>query len=138
MYVDGLWVPARAHRLAIRQRTAAGSSAFAGGLGWAVSAVIALIAGFGALALKGWAWILGLLASGLSLASALWGALQGGSWLFSAPGLILPAVVFIYLLTPGVRKAFGRAEARPALKAESRTCAAISEGSRSRQSKAGG
>lgn len=86
-----------------------GSSAFAGGLGWAVSAVIALIAGFGALALKGWAWILGLLASGLSLASALWGILQGSSWFFSAPGLILPAVVFIYLLTPGVRKAFGRA-----------------------------
>lgn len=86
-----------------------GSSAFAGGLGWAISAVIALIAGFGALALKGWAWILGLLASGLSLVTALWGAFQGGSWCLSAPGIILPGIIVFYLLTPGVRKAFGRA-----------------------------
>ena len=84
-----------------------GSSAFIGGLGWVVSGLIPLVAVFGALALKGWAWLLGLLASGLSLASAR-RRVEGGSWCFSAPGMILPAVVFIYLLTPGVRRAFGR------------------------------
>ena len=86
-----------------------GSSAFVSGLGWLVSAVISLVFAIGALRLRGWAWILGLIDSGLSFASAIWGVLQGGSWCLSLPGLILPAIIFIYLLTPGVRRAFRRA-----------------------------
>jgi len=86
-----------------------GNFALVGGIGWLISGIFSLVVGFGALALRPWAWILGLISVGLSLISAVFGMFQGGSWCLSLPGLIIPAVILYYLLTPAVKQAFGRA-----------------------------
>lgn len=85
-----------------------GSSAFLSGVSWSIGAVIFLAAGFGMLSLQPWAWWLGLIGAGWSLASSIWGITQGASWCFALPGMLLPAIVVIYLLQPRVRQAFGR------------------------------
>ncbi len=85
-----------------------GASAFLSGVSWSIGAVISLAAGFGMLALKTWAWWLGLIGAIWSLASSIWGLTQGASWCLALPAMILPAVVLIYLLQPSVRQAFGR------------------------------
>jgi hypothetical protein len=85
-----------------------GGSAFLSGVSWSIGAAISLAAGFGMLSLKPWAWWLGLIGAVWSLASSLWGITQGASWCFALPGMLLPAIVVIYLLQPRVRQAFGR------------------------------
>jgi len=85
-----------------------GSNAFLSGVSWSIGAAIFLAAGFGLLSLKQWAWWLGLIGAVWSLASSLWGLTQGASWCFALPGLLLPAIVLIYLLQPRIRQAFGR------------------------------
>ena len=85
-----------------------GASAFLSGISWSIGAAISLVAGFGMLSLKTWAWWLGLIGAVWSLASSIWGLTQGASWCLALPALILPAVVIIYLLQPRVRQAFGR------------------------------
>ena len=85
-----------------------GASAFLSGISWSIGAAISLVAGFGMLSLKTWAWWLGLIGAAWSLASSIWGLTQGASWCLALPALILPAIVIIYLLQPRVRQAFGR------------------------------
>jgi hypothetical protein len=85
-----------------------GSSAFLSGISWSIGAAISLAAGFGMLSLKQWAWWLGLIGATWSLASSIWGATQGASWCFALIGMLLPAIVVIYLLQPRIRQAFGR------------------------------
>ncbi len=86
-----------------------GTSAFLSGLSWSIGAAISLAAGIGMLSLKQWAWWLGLIGAGWSLASSIWGLTQGASWCLALPVMLLPAIVMIYLLQPHVRQAFGRA-----------------------------
>ena len=85
-----------------------GASAFLSGISWSIGAVILLAAGFGMLSLQQWAWWLGLVGAVWSLASSIWGLTQGASWCFALLGMLLPAIVVIYLLQPRVRQAFGR------------------------------
>jgi hypothetical protein len=85
-----------------------GASAFLSGVSWSIGAAISLAAGFGLLSLKQWGWWLGLIGAVWSLASSLWGITQGASWCFALPGMLLPAIVVIYLLQPRVRQVFGR------------------------------
>jgi hypothetical protein len=85
-----------------------GSSAFLSGISWSIGAAISLAAGFGMLSLKPWAWWLGLIGAVWSLASSIWGITQGASWCFALPGMLLPAIVLIYLLQPRIRQMFGR------------------------------
>jgi len=81
---------------------------FIGFYAMAIAVAISLVAGFGMLSLKTWAWWLGLIGAAWSLASSIWGLTQGASWCLALPALILPAIVIIYLLQPRVRQAFGR------------------------------
>jgi hypothetical protein len=85
-----------------------GAQALLAGISWSLGAILFLAAGFGMLSLQPWSWWLGLIGAVWSLASSLWGITQGGSWCLALPGLLLPALVVIYLLTPKVRFAFGR------------------------------
>ena len=85
-----------------------GAQVLLSGISWSLGAILFLAAGFGMLSLRPWAWWLGLIGATWSLASSLWGITQGGSWCFALPGLLLPALVLVYLLMPNVRLAFGR------------------------------
>jgi uncharacterized membrane protein (DUF2068 family) len=73
---------------------------------------VAILFAIGAWRLKGWAWWLGLILSALYALASLSGvstARNAGTSL-TAPlvQLVIGVVVFVYLLTPGVRRAFGR------------------------------
>jgi uncharacterized membrane protein (DUF2068 family) len=66
----------------------------------------------GAWRLKGWAWWLGLILSALYALASLSGVstARNAASSLTAPlvQLVIGVVVFVYLLTPGVRRAFGR------------------------------
>jgi hypothetical protein len=75
-----------------------------------VLAVAELVFGFGAWTLKPWAWTLGLVLFGINVAFQVVALLIGWT---SFGGIIIPvaiaAVIIYYLMTPDVKKAFGRA-----------------------------
>jgi uncharacterized membrane protein (DUF2068 family) len=72
-------------------------------------AVVDLVFGFGAWTLKPWAWMLGMVLFGLNIVFQLVAVIAGwstfGGVLIS---LVIAGVIIYYLLTPDVKKAFGR------------------------------
>jgi hypothetical protein len=80
------------------------------GLVTLVQAVADLAFAYGAWGLKPWAWMLGIVLQGVSILVALinWvGSSNGsfGNFLFSA---VISGVIIYYLLTPDVKRAFGK------------------------------
>jgi hypothetical protein len=80
------------------------------GLVTLVQSVADLAFAYGAWFLKPWAWMLGIVLQGISIFVALinWvGSSSGsfGSFLFSA---VISGVIIYYLLTPEVKRAFGK------------------------------
>ena len=75
-----------------------------------VFAVADLVFGFGAWTLKPWAWMLGMVLFGLNVVFQLVSVIAGwatfGGVIIS---LAIAGVIIYYLLTPDVKKAFGRA-----------------------------
>jgi hypothetical protein len=73
-------------------------------------AVADLVFGFGAWTLKPWAWMLGMVLFGLNIVFQLVALIAGWTTL---GGIIISVaiagVIIYYLLTPDVKKAFGRA-----------------------------
>ena len=73
-------------------------------------AVVDLVFGFGAWTLKPWAWMLGMVLSGLNIVFQLVALVAGWT---TIGGILIPVVIagviIYYLLTPEVKKAFGRA-----------------------------
>jgi hypothetical protein len=86
-----------------------GGGMVVGGLTSVLTGLLQVIAGFGLLSRQGWAWILAVIGAGLGLVAPVLGLLSGHFW--TLLGLLVPAVVLWYLLTPEVRRAFGRAPA---------------------------
>ena len=86
-----------------------GGGMVAGGLTSVATGLLQVIAGFGLLARQGWAWFLAVLGAAVAVVAPVIGPLSGQFW--ALLGLIVPAVVLWYLLTPEVRQAFGRAPA---------------------------
>jgi hypothetical protein len=73
-------------------------------------AVADIVFGIGAWTLKPWAWMLGLVLQGISVVVAIVSILAGWSSIGSQIiGLAVNAVIIYYLMTPDVKKAFGRA-----------------------------
>lgn len=88
-----------------------GAFAIIWGLVTLVISVADLAFAYGAWGLKPWAWMLGIVLQGASIFMALinWvGSSSGnfGSFLFSAA---ISGVIIYYLLTPEVKRAFGKA-----------------------------
>jgi hypothetical protein len=76
-----------------------------------VAAIIEIIVGGGLLALKRWAWILAFLAIALNVVQGGLSVIGGGflSICCGAFWLLIPLGILLYLLTPGVRRAFNPA-----------------------------
>lgn len=72
----------------------------------AASPILMLIFAYGAWNLRSWAWWLGIVATGISVLSALIAVFGSGNIAAIATHGLLPIIVFIYLLVPDVRKAF--------------------------------
>lgn len=85
----------------------------AGGL-LIIGPVLQLIFAYGAFNLRSWAWYLGLIASGITVVGVIINLFQRAPFWSTIWGSILPIIIFIYLLTPNVRQAFGRAPQQPA------------------------
>lgn len=84
------------------------SSTWAGFLG-ILSAALQIVAGFGLLALKKWAWILSLVSIGVTLVEGLVGMFSSGLFVFLCGvfGLLIPIAMLIYLLRGETRAVFG-------------------------------
>jgi hypothetical protein len=75
-----------------------------------ISAVLALGFAYGAWTLKPWAWPLGLAFAAFAVLSGVVGLVTGGTEITGVViGITIAAVVAWYLMTPGVKAAFGRA-----------------------------
>lgn len=73
-----------------------------------IGPVLQLIFASGALKLHPWAWYMGLIASGVTVIGVVINIFDGGSVWSALWGSMLSVIIFIYLLTPGVRQAFGQ------------------------------
>ncbi len=78
------------------------------GLGWffLITGAIALFLAWGLFTLKGWAWLTTLIFQGLNIASHLasFGSNAGSAIL----GIVIAGIIIYYLLTPQVKRAFGK------------------------------
>lgn len=80
-----------------------------GGLGL-VSSLLYLAFGFGAWMLKPWAWLLGMIGAGLSIASNVLSLVTGNTTVISVLiGVAISGIIIWYLLRPDIKAAFGRA-----------------------------
>ncbi len=75
-----------------------------------ILAVADLVFGFGAWTLKPWAWMLGMVLFGLNIVFNLVAVIAGWSAISGVIiSIVIAGVIIYYLLTPDVKKAFGRA-----------------------------
>lgn len=76
------------------------------GLFLALSPILLLIFAYGAWNLRPWAWMWGIIANGLSVFSALIAVVTTGNVFAIGTHGLIPIIVFVYLLTPDIRRAF--------------------------------
>jgi len=84
------------------------TSAWSGYVG-IITAVVQIIVAFGLASMKKWAWILAIIAVGLTILEGVIGIFGGGTFGFmcGSLGLIVPIVILFYLLKADIRAAFG-------------------------------
>lgn len=70
--------------------------------------LVQIIFGIGVWKLSAWAWILGVIIQSLSFATAALGMLTGAAIPASLVTMAISGAMLAFLLTPRVRKAFGR------------------------------
>ena len=88
--------------------TFGGANAWSGYVG-IITAILQIIVAFGLAGMKRWAWTLALIATGLTLFQGLIGMVSGGIFtlICGSIGILIPAILFFYLLKPTTRAAFG-------------------------------
>jgi hypothetical protein len=74
-----------------------------------VQGALALAFAYGAWTLKPWAWMLGIIAFGISLALSVLNVVGGGNIGSQAISIAIGIAIIYYLFTPAVKQAFGRA-----------------------------
>lgn len=78
-----------------------------GGLLLAAGPILWLIVAYGAWNLRPWAWWLGLIATGVTVIGVVINIINGVGVLQAVAGAPLSVIIFIYLLLPDIRRAFG-------------------------------
>ena len=83
-------------------------TAWSGFLGL-ITAGVQIVVGFGLLGMKKWAWYLATIAVALTVLQSVVQIFSGGlySFMCGSIAIIIPVVILIYLLKPGIRQAFG-------------------------------
>ena len=84
------------------------TSAWSGYVG-IITAVVQIIVAFGLASMKKWAWVLAIIAVGLTILQGVVGIFAGGTFAFicGSLGLIVPIIILFYLLRADIRTAFG-------------------------------
>ena len=84
------------------------TSAWSGYVG-IITAIVQIIVAFGLASMKKWAWILAIIAVGLTILQGVVGIFAGGTFAFicGSLGLIVPIIILFYLLRADIRTAFG-------------------------------
>jgi hypothetical protein len=87
----------------------AGGAAVYGGVTLVVG-LIYFFCAYGLWSLKGWAWMLSVVAQILTIVSVFVPLATGGSiaWAQVAPQIVVAAIILLYLNSSGVKRAFGR------------------------------
>ncbi len=83
------------------------SSAWSGFLG-IVTGLVQIVVAIGLLSMKKWAWFLALISVALTVVQGIVGIFSSGPFALMCGilGLLIPVGILIYLLLPGIRKAF--------------------------------
>ena len=71
--------------------------------------VLDLVFAFGAWGLKPWAWTLGVVLQGASIVLSLANGLSSSNLGGQVVGIAISGIILYYLMTPEVKRAFGRA-----------------------------
>jgi hypothetical protein len=87
---------------------AAGAVAVVIGVLKLVTPVFYLVFSYGAFKMKSWAWPMGLIAPVFGVLGGLWSFANGDSLRHLLLTSVVPVAILAYLLSPGVRRAFGR------------------------------
>jgi uncharacterized membrane protein (DUF2068 family) len=74
-----------------------------------VGPILQIIFAYGAFKLSSWAWYLGLISTGITVVGVIINVFDGASIGSALWGSIWSIIIFIYLLNPKVREAFGTA-----------------------------
>jgi hypothetical protein len=84
------------------------TSAWSGYVG-IITTVTQIIVAFGLASMKKWAWVLAIIAVGLTILEGVIGIFGGGSFAFmcGSLGLVVPIIILFYLLKADIRTAFG-------------------------------
>jgi uncharacterized membrane protein (DUF2068 family) len=78
-----------------------------GGLLLAAGPLLWLIVSYGAWNLRPWAWWLGMIATGVTVVGVVVNIINGVGILQAVASAPLSIIIFIYLLLPDIRRAFG-------------------------------
>ena len=79
-----------------------------------VGPILQLVFAYGAFNLRSWAWYLGLISTSITVVGVVINLFNGASFWGAIWGSIWSVIIFIYLLTPNVRQAFGTGAQQPA------------------------
>jgi len=92
---------------------AEGMASFGNSSAWSgffniIAGVFQIVVGFGLLGMQKWAWYIAVIGVGLGILQGLLGLFGGGTFGFICGSLwlVIPFSVLVYLLTPGLRKAY--------------------------------
>jgi hypothetical protein len=89
------------------ENNAVGGYGAAYGLGLIVVGIVLLLVAGGYLSLAPWAWLYGVIVNGISLVAAILSLVFTGQVAVVA-GIVIPAIILVYLMRPTVKTAFGR------------------------------
>jgi hypothetical protein len=89
------------------EKNAVGGYGAAYGLGLIVVGIVLLIVAGGYLTLAPWAWLYGVIVNGISLVASILSLAFTGQGTVVA-GIVIPAIILVYLMRPNVKAAFGR------------------------------
>jgi hypothetical protein len=73
-----------------------------------IAGIFQIVVGFGLLGMQKWAWFAAVIGVGLAIVQGIVGLFNGGTFGFICGSLwlVIPIGVLVYLLLPGVRKAY--------------------------------
>jgi len=95
----------------LRWQVCAGAMMVCGGLLLAAGPLVWLLVSYGAWNLRPWAWWAGMVATGLTVVGVVVNIVNGVGIVQAVASAPLSIIIFVYLLLPDIRQAFGMGNA---------------------------